>query len=337
MTLPAYQIPQGPFGVVLNANAGRVTPRLAKSVSRLVGSEHVFLTESKDHAEEVVGLCIEREYPTIFAGGGDGTIMDTINTLDAHRGNAPRLPNVGVLRLGTGNAIARWVGSGRNAIRDLATFAAGDVHKRLPLRMVRCENTLFPFGGVGYDAAVLNDYYAMKNRWSDSLLSSLCSGFTGYLLAGLGITVPKYIRRTAPHITVINLGNPAYRIGTDGKEMGEPIPAGEVLYQGPATFLGTSTSPIIGYGLKFFPYATNRGSRFQLRLLNIGPVESAWFMPAAARGSFSHPRMHDFYADRVRVLIDEAMPFQLGGDPKGYRDELVFELSEHPIHFVGKA
>ena len=58
-------------------------------------------------------------------------------------------------------------------------------------------------------------------------------------------------------------------------------------------------------------------------------------MPAAARGSVSHPRMHDFYADRVRVLVEEAMPFQLGGDPRGYRDELLFELSEHPIHFVG--
>jgi diacylglycerol kinase family enzyme len=335
MMLPQHLIPDGPFGVILNANAGRVTPRLAKSVQRLVGQDHVFLTETQAHAEEVVGLCIEREYPTIFAGGGDGTIMDTVNTLDKHRHDAPRLPKVGVLRLGTGNALARLMGSGRNPVRDLATFKAGDVHKTVPLRMVRCENTLFPFGGVGYDAAVLNDYYDMKNRWADSPLAGLFSGFTGYLLAGLGVTVPKYIRRSPPHVTVVNLGAPAYRISTDGKETGDPIPTGDVLYQGPASFLGGSTSPVVGYGLKFFPHASNRGDRFHLRLLNIGPVESAWLMPAAARDGFSHPRMHDFYVDRVRVIVDEAMPFQLGGDPKGYRDELLFELSEHPIQFVG--
>ena len=337
MTLPAYQIPKGPFGVVLNANAGRVTPRLARSVRRVVGRDHVFLTESTDHAQEVLELCVEREYQTIFAGGGDGTIVDTINTLDQHSSTGTRVPAVGVLRLGTGNAIARWLGSGRNPIRDIATYAAGDVHKSVPLRMVQCEGTLFPFGGVGYDAAVLNDYYALKNRFAHTALKGLCSGFTGYLLAGLGVTVPHYMRRPAPEVTVINLGRPAWRIGPDGKEAGEPIPTGGVLYRGPATFLGTSTSPVIGYGLRFFPYASERSGRFQLRILNISALESAWFLPAAARGTFQHPRLHDFYADRVRVLVDEAMPFQLGGDPKGYRNELVFELADRPVTFVGRA
>ena len=37
------------------------------------------------------------------------TIVDTINTLNSFRNDAPKLPAVGVLRLGTGNALARWL------------------------------------------------------------------------------------------------------------------------------------------------------------------------------------------------------------------------------------
>ena len=335
--LPAYQIPQGPFGVVLNANAGRVTPRLARSIERVVNPDHVFLTESKDHADEVFRLCVEREYRTVFAGGGDGTIMDAVNTLDGFRQDAPHLPALGVLRLGTGNALAHWVGSGRNPVRDLATFSSGKVHRSMPLRMVRCEDTLFPFGGLGYDAAVLNDYYELKKRFEGTRLAGLFSGFTGYLLAGLGRTVPNYMRRPHPEVTVINVGRPAYRIGADGVENGEPIGSDEVLYRGPCSFLGTSTSPVIGYGMRFFPHALERSGRFQLRLMSFGAMESVWNLPAAMRGTLQHPKLHDFYADRVRVVFSDAMPFQLGGDPRGYRHELVFALSEHPVTFIGRA
>jgi diacylglycerol kinase family enzyme len=71
--------------------------------------------------------------------------------------------------------------------------------------------------------------------------------------------------------------------------------------------------------------------------MSVGAMESVWNLPAAMRGTIQHPKLHDFYADRVRVVFSDAMPFHLGGDPRGYRHELVFALSEHPVTFIGRA
>jgi diacylglycerol kinase family enzyme len=304
----------------------------------MVKPDHVFLTESPEHAREVVELCLEREYRTVFAGGGDGTIMDTINTLDSYRNDVDHLPNLGVLRLGTGNALARMLRSRRSPARDLATFQAGDVHRTHAMRMMTCDDTLFPFGGLGVDAAVLNDYYGMKTKWQDSRFSNLFKGLSGYLIAGLGKTAPNLMRQPMPEVTVINIGGPAYKMDKDGNEHGDVVPTGQVLYQGPCSFLGGGTTEIIGYGVRLFPHATQRAGRFQLRILSLTPWECVKNMLPAVRGTLQHPtKVHDFYVDRIRVIFNEAMPFQLGGDPKGYRDELVFGLSEHSFNFIGRA
>ena len=55
------------------------------------------------------GMCLKKT-ETIFAGGGDGTIVDVINGLHVFRGTPP---TVGVLRLGTGNAPAYWLNSSK--------------------------------------------------------------------------------------------------------------------------------------------------------------------------------------------------------------------------------
>jgi diacylglycerol kinase family enzyme len=335
--VPAYHVPQGPFGVILNANAGRVTPRLARNISRVINPDHVFLTESPEHAKEIVELCLEREYRTVFAGGGDGTIMDTINTLDGYRKDVSHLPNLGVLRLGTGNALARKLRSRRSPQRDLSAFLAGDVHRSHTLSMMTCDDTLFPFGGLGLDAAILNDYYELKTKWKNSKMSGLFSGLSGYLLAGFGKTAPTMLRQDMPEVTVINEGNPAYRINKAGERAGDVIPTGQVLYQGACSFAGGATTDLIGYGVRLFPFATNESGRFHLRLSSMNTWETATNVIPAFRGTLNHPKIHDFYVDRVRVIFNDDMPFQLGGDPKGYRKELVFGLSEHSVNFVGRA
>ena len=335
--VPAYHVPQGPFGVILNANAGRVTPRLAKTISLVVKPDHVFLTESPEHAKEVVELCLEREYRTVFAGGGDGTIMDTVNTLDSYRSDVGHLPNVGVLRLGTGNALARMLGSRRSPARDLATFQAGDVHRSHAMRMMTCDDTLFPFGGLGLDAAVLNDYYSMKNSWKDTRLAPLFKGLSGYVLASFTKTVPALLRQTMPEVTVINTGAPAYKMDQNGNELGDVIETGEVLYKGPCSFIGGGTTEIIGYGVRLFPHATQRAGRYQLRLISMNTWECVKNILPAARGTLNHPKLHDYYVEQVKVVFNEDVPFQLGGDPKGYRREVSLGLSEHPVHFIGRA
>lgn len=335
--LSSYRVPRGPFGVVLNANAGRFSRRLAESVKAAAGEDHVFLTESEDHAREVLGRCLEREYRTVFAGGGDGTVIDAVNTL-AGLGAWPGEggPAVGVLRMGTGNALARHLGC-TDPVKDVSDYAAGVIHRETPIRMVEAEGSVFPFAGLGHDAAVLNDYVEMKRRYAETALAPVFSKLTGYLVAGLGVTVPRYLRRSNPTVTLYNLGDAAWRAAPNGEEIGPHIPRGAVLYRGPCSMLGASTSPILGYGVRFFPHAERRPGRFHLRLINMSAWQSAVNFPAAARGTLDHPDCHDFYVERVRAVFDEAMPYQLGGDARGYRSEITFGLSRIPVTFVGRA
>lgn len=334
--VPAYTLPNDHYAVVLNGNAGRVTPRLTRALGKIVPPDRLFLTESPDHAREVLHRCVEREVGTVFAGGGDGTIVDTINTLASMREDAPRLPSVGVLRLGTGNALARYLGS-QSPIKDLMRWKSGQVHRALSVSMLEAEGTLFPFGGLGADGAVLNDYIWLKSKAKGTWWQAIAKGLPGYLLAGYLRTVPNYLRRPRSMVTVTNLGGEAWRIGPDGAPLGSPVPTGGVLYEGPSSLLCCATTPLYGYGMRMFPFADRQPGRFQLRILDMSAIQAAVNFPAAFRGTLQHRGLFDFYADRVRVRFADAMPYQLGGDARGYRQELTFGLARFPVTMVGQA
>jgi diacylglycerol kinase family enzyme len=335
LATPTYTLPDREYAVVLNANAGRVTPRLARAISRVVPADRLFLTHSREHAREVYRGCLDRGVGTVFAGGGDGTIVDTINTLRSLAGDTTNLPSVGVLRLGTGNALAHWLGSGR-PVRDLRRWEAGQVHRAVPIHMVESEGTLFPFAGLGTDAAVLNDYNQFKIQAKGKWWQRFSKGISGYLLAGYTRTVPNALRHPTRMVCVTNMGRPAFRIGPNGREIGPPIPHGAVIYEGPVSAACCGTMPYYGYGMKMFPHATNRAGRFQLRLVAMSPIQMALKVASVWKGG-TPSGIFDFYADRVRIQCAEDMPYQLGGEAKGYRREITFSMAECPVTLVGQA
>ena len=331
---PTYTLPDDRYAVVLNANAGRVTPRLSRAIQQVVPRDRLFLTESQAHAEDVFNHCIERDFRTVFAGGGDGTVIGAINSLNTLRGEG-NMPSVGVLRLGTGNALAHWLGSGR-PVTDLRRWSDGQVHRSVSLNMVEAEGTLFPFAGLGTDAAVLNDYNFIKNQAKGRWWQRFAKGLPGYLIAGYLKTVPNYLRRPTQHVTITNLGRPAFRVDSLGREVGRPVPNGGVLYEGPSSAVCCGTMPYYGYKMKMFPHANNRAGRFQLRLVNMGPLRMAWSLPKVWKGH-SPEGINDYYVDRIRVQFNDAMPYQLGGEAMGYRKEVTFSLASCPVTLVGEA
>ena len=333
---PLYRLPDERYAVLLNANAGRVTERLTAAIRGVVPPERVHLTQSPEHAREVLERCVADDIHTIFAGGGDGTIVGVINALAEIRRTHDFVPEVGVLRLGTGNALAHWLGSGR-PVADLAGWRSGAVHRSLPVQMVEAEGTLFPFGGLGYDAAVLNDYNRLKKAARGRWWKPLTFGLAGYLLAAFTRTIPNFVMRDAPRVRLTNLGRPAVRLDEQGRAMGAPIPTGGVLYEGPAGVVGCATTPMYGYGMRMFPWAAARAGRFQLRVLDMSAVSAAANLAPAWRGNLVHPGRHDFHVDRVRAVFDGAMPYQVGGEAQGYRRELVFSLAEHSVRLVSRA
>ena len=78
---PAYTIPAGRTAVVLNRNAGQVSERLAAQLAEIVPEQRVYLTDSALHSRDIVRRCVEDEVTTLFAGGGDGTIVGVLNDL----------------------------------------------------------------------------------------------------------------------------------------------------------------------------------------------------------------------------------------------------------------
>lgn len=334
--VPTYRLPDERYAVVLNANAGRVTEALTASIRAVVPPDRVFLTRSPEHAREVLRACVEADVRTVFAGGGDGTIVGVINALEELRAVHAQVPAVAILRLGTGNALAHWLGSGL-PVADLAGWRAGAVHRAVSVPMVEAEGTLFPFGGLGHDAAVLNDYNRLKKASRGRWWRPLTFGLLGYLVAAFTRTIPNYLRRDAVRVRVVNLGGPAVRLGPQGQPVGAPIPEGATLYEGPASLVGCATTPMYGYGMRMFPWAAARSDRFQLRVLNMSAVQAAAKLWPAWHGRLDHPGRHDFHVERVRVVFDGAMPYQVGGEAQGYRKEMVFGLSAHAVTLVSRA
>ena len=106
------------LAVVLNDNAKRVTPQVRATIHELVPERAIFYSRSLDDSKAIARKVVEAGYDAVFTGGGDGTVIQFINDLVATR--AP-LPDLGVLPLGTGNAIASMVSSG-DYLHDLETY-----------------------------------------------------------------------------------------------------------------------------------------------------------------------------------------------------------------------
>lgn len=335
LPVAAYTIPDDRYAVLINANAGRVNTRLIRDIHASIDDpRRVHLTQSPEHADFVLRRCMRDGVRTIFAGGGDGTIVGIINALRKMR--APRFPTVGVLRLGTGNALASWIGSGE-PINDLLRWQGRLTHKIIPMSMIEAEGDAFPFAGAGIDAAILNDYNDLKARAEGRWWAPLVKGISGYLMAGYLKTLPNYLRRPRIPVEIINLDGAAWQLGADGAPKGAPIAPGQVLYRGTAAMVGAATMPFYGYGMRMFPHATRHPHRFQLRVIDTTPLQSAVNIVSAWTGALNHPRVHDFAAQRVRIRFSEAMPYQLAGEARGFRNELILSLNARPAHLVACA
>jgi diacylglycerol kinase family enzyme len=319
------------FDVVLNRNAGRVTPALIQQLQTQLPSDRLHLTESLLHSREVLQTCVEKGSETIFAGGGDGTIVDVINGLHEFSNGTP--PTVGVLRLGTGNALAHWLNAS-TPVADLAKWQHPNSHRIIKANMIEAEDTLFPFAGLGMDAAVLNDYNRVKRAAKYKWYSPMMNGMTGYLWAGYLHTLPNHLKKPKYAVKITNAGRPAFAIDPTGSEVGDPIPTGGVLFEGMASTVTCGTTPYYGYKMKMFPFATGRQGRFQLRVVTMTPLQIGQHIYSAWNGELRHPGLLDYYVDKVHVEFEETIPYQLGGEATGYRKEITFSLAQEPTKMV---
>jgi diacylglycerol kinase family enzyme len=325
---------------VLNENARAVNDRVVAELLSVVPAGDLFVSKSLEDAERIADLIARRGYGRVFTGGGDGTLVSTLNLVEAAcaaRGCA--MPEVGVLRLGTGNAVAGMLGAG-SPKADAAHIAAGGAASTRDIYMVReGGGAQAPFAGVGYDGEILNDYIAFKTMVQARypVLLPLVTSVLGYLLAMFFVTVPRYVRgKTVANVRVTSKHD-AFKVLTDedGNDYEVRIPAGEVIYEGRAPVLSVGSVPFFGGGFTNFPHVFRREGHMQMRVaaLPIARILLNLF-PRVWKGTYRHPELHDFLVKDVQIETDKPLAYQLGGDAEGMRDTLRFSVTEEPIKMV---
>merc|ERR1719506_852928 len=95
---------------MLSLNARGVNGATVRAAREALGEAHVFATASLDEAEVAARVIVDRGYGVVLAGGGDGTLASTVAFLRAAAGDLAAVPAIAALPLGTGNAVARYVG-----------------------------------------------------------------------------------------------------------------------------------------------------------------------------------------------------------------------------------
>jgi len=340
-TLPperVRQIAQARVAVVVNGNARRVSEELVQVLDQLVQSGDLFVSRSLDEGRDIARRIVEQGYHTVLTGGGDGTFVQTVTWIvheSKKQGHEP--PRFGLLRLGTGNALA-WVLGAQNS-RRRGVFADLSRLRReggsRPLRLLEVEGTLSPFAGLGGDAIALQHFHNVKSLFERTpVLKKVGTGSLAYAAAIFGRVLPEYVTKPKLRVRVINLGAPALVIGPDGRPAERTIPAGATIFEGATKLVAASSIPYWGFGARVFPFADEKEGMFSLRLVDYSPFEFVREFRGIFNGTYRSESVIDVLAERVRVESDDPIPFQIGGDPHGERTSVEIAISDTPIRVV---
>lgn len=327
----------GRYAVLLNARARGWTGTVHHAVQRHVSTRDLFLTDDFHQARRTVGRLLQEDYDAIFVGGGDGTVVYLINEMEqAIRGGQiarEDAPPIGVLRLGTGNAIANYLGAD-DILRDLRALRAGAPLTIHEVNMLEGAEGLFPFAGLGWDADILNDYDMLKDAVRDTALESYVTGLSGYGLAITSRTLPRALTQKPMRVRIVNEAEGARQIDYEGNTLREFAP-GELMYEGPARICGASSIPYWGFQVRMFPHADSDPDRFQVRCY-FGPVrEVVMHLRNFWRGKVREEWMFDALVRRARLELEgAAAPYQVSGDAAGVERVIEWNLAPHPAHLA---
>jgi diacylglycerol kinase family enzyme len=322
--------------VLLNPNAKRVSAAIRGAIANVVSPEDIFVSHDEEEAKRIAKTVVARGYGTVFTGGGDGTFMGFLNKICDCIGST-RLPRFGILRLGTGNALASHVGAGSSRgaglLDDLLRVSAGDDGDVFELDLVEADGLRCPFAGLGIDAQIINSYASVKSRYRP--FGRWIEGSFGYALAVTTKSLPYYLaHRKMPEIEVVNTGSTAFRLDASGRPTGSAIEYGDVLYRGPAKVVAGSTLPHFGFDLRFFPFAGRRRGNMHLRVFSGSALGVVAHLRQTFRGTYFPKGVSDFYCQSVRIRASQPMPLEIGGDPCGERSELTLKIADRPVEMV---
>lgn len=325
--------------VILNQNARKVTPKVVRALRALVPAEHLYLSASPDEARAMVRDIVAKGYTHVFSGGGDGTFVGLVNELLAALPVTPeggpaldKMPVIGLLKLGTGNGLCYDLGIAPG-YAHLERALKGEILPTRALPLAEVDGRVTTFTGMGWDAAIVNDFTDWKKEIIHPRLARWAAGLLGYFYCTFVRTIPKESRLTGKVEAVFtNRETVEYDDPRTGKRV--RIEDGEVIYRGPANVSGVSTAAYFGYGFKAFPFAGTRPDLMHLRIVGATIFQIVRNLGKLWDGSLEHPGVVDRLVRKVDVHFSQPRPFQMGGDAAGYRSDVRYQMSPYRVNVI---
>lgn len=324
--------------VVVNGNARSVTSDVISMLDQIIAGGDLFVSRHIDEAKDIARALIEGGYGTVLTGGGDGTFTVMVTeVVKAARARGAPTPRFGLLKLGTGNALAWVVGAspGTAGVRADIEHLRADQAASREIHLVSIEGYLTPFAGIGADAEVLRDYNETKRVLEKTPLRRVATGPFGYAVAAATRSLPGYLARKMPEVRVVIEAGDAFEVDGEGQLKRLGLGPGDTLFEGPTRIAALSTIPYVGFGFRLFPYTYLRPDLMQLRVSTMGPMEFVKNLPDIWGGSYKNAAStRDFLVESVRIEANPATALQIGGDPHGDRTSFVASVSEEPVRLV---
>jgi hypothetical protein len=158
----------------------------------------------------------------------------------------------------------------------------------------------------------------------------------GYLAALFWLTVPgeySLLRKQGQaEVEVINTGPPAFAVDEKGRLI--PWQGGDVLYRGPVSVASCSTTEEWGFGFRSHPFARLKPGYMSCRIYDKPVLHAVANMGKLWRGNHPQPGMYDWFVKSVRFRFSRPMPFQIGGDPVGLREDVELKLAAEQMDCV---
>lgn len=319
--------------VLVNLRARKASHRIASLVRTLLPNARLGITRTLEEARQWVEHEMLPNPPALLlSGGGDGTAVCLLNEM---MGLGMPLPALGLLPLGTGNGWARVMGAPRaaTALRAVASIDQSPL-ELCSFSLVEADGRVCPFAGAGWDADILHDHALQRAKLPASLRTRTPVGLA-YFFSITTRSLPRYLFRPPPRVTVTNLGEDALTADSDGKLVRVPCGgAGQVIYRGPFGVLGAGTTPAIGMGFRAFPILDTHPGRMAVRVYNAPAGEAARNVAKLFRGERTMPGSHEWLLTHCRMDFDRDVPLEVGGDIEGTRRHVEFRLSAQRVNLV---
>jgi diacylglycerol kinase family enzyme len=302
--------------VVVNPRATAMSPRERDVLAHALGGEtalDVVETTHRHHAAALAREAMRTGTGLVVALGGDGTVNEVINGLLSD-GIHPGVPALGVVPAGSTNVFVRALGIPKDAIEATGALLEGlrsGASRSVSLGMA--DDRYFCFAaGLGFDAQIVHGVEAKRQQGRRS---------THVLYTRVGVR--EFLKSDRRH--------PRVRVDLpDGTQL-EHVYFAIVANADPWTFVGNRPlhpTPEASFETGLDLYARRRMGTAGM-LLSMGRM-SGNRPKVGSRGAFV---VHDL--DRLTLVADEPLPFQVDGDAVDFREKVAFRSIPDAIRVVG--